>query len=292
MQGIITRGVGGFYYVLDAQGDTHQLRAQAKLRRAHIKPLVGDRVEFEPGDGEEDGWLKAVLPRATQLSRPPVANIDTVLIVVAAAAPEPDLLMADRLMIAARKCGVEIALAVNKLDLNPEKARAVVRQYRGADVFAEAVCARTGEGVDLLRERLRGRVHAVAGQSGAGKSTLLNALYGFGLKTGDVSRKIERGRHTTRHCELIPLEGGGMALDTPGFSLLETELCDPVLLKGFYPEFLPLEGKCRFCACYHASEPGCAVLAQVGTGQIDAERHARYVTLLEEMKTRWRERYG
>ena len=292
MQGIITRGVGGFYYVLDAQGNTHQLRAQAKLRRAHIKPMVGDRVEFEPGAGEDDGWLKAVEPRRCQLSRPPVANIDTVLIVAAAAAPEPDLLMLDRLLLAAREGGIEAVLAVNKRDLAPEAAERVLRQYRGAVAAAFGVCARTGEGVDALRERLRGSVHAVAGQSGAGKSTLLNALYGFGLQTGDVSHKIERGRHTTRHCELIPIPGGGMALDTPGFSLLETKLRDPVQLRECYPEFAPYEGQCRFSPCYHATEPDCAVRAAVEAGEIDPERHARYVELLEEMKIRWRERYG
>lgn len=292
MQGIITRGVGGFYYVLDAEGHTHQLRAQAKLRRAHVKPMVGDRVEFEPGNEEEDGWLKEVLPRKSQLARPPVANIDTVLVVIAAAAPEPDLMMADRLLLAARQGGIEAVIAVNKCDIAPETAEGIARQYRGAGADIFRVCASTGAGVETLRERLRGHVHAVAGQSGAGKSTLLNALYGFGLQTGGISRKIERGRHTTRHCELIPLEGGGMALDTPGFSLLETKLCDPVLLKGDYPEFQPYEGQCRFSPCYHATEPDCAVREAVETGKIDKERHARYMALLEEMRIRWRDRYG
>ncbi len=292
MQGIITRGVGGFYYVLDAQGKVHQLRAQAKLRRARITPMVGDRVEFTPGNEEEDGWLKAVLPRKSALTRPPVANIDTVLIVIATAAPAPDLMMADRLLLSARESGIEAVLAVNKQDLDPEAAESIARQYRGAGADVFSVCARTGAGVEALRERLRGRVHAVAGQSGAGKSTLLNALYGFGLQTGDVSRKIERGRHTTRRCELIPLEGGGMALDTPGFSLLETKLCDPVLIKDNYPEFQPYEGQCRFSPCFHATEPDCAVRAAVEAGEIDPERHARYVALLDEMKIRWRDRYG
>ena len=186
MQGIITRGVGGFYYALDAQGQIHQLRAQAKLRRAHLKPMVGDQVEFEPGTEEEDGWLKAILPRKSQLARPPVANIDTVLVVIAAAAPEPDLMMADRLLLAAREQRIEPVIAVNKGDIDPQTAEAIARQYRGAGADVFSVCARTGEGVEALRARLRGHVHAVAGQSGAGKSTLLNALYGFGLQTGDV----------------------------------------------------------------------------------------------------------
>ena len=153
------------------------------------------------------------------------------------------------------------------------------------------VCADTGEGLDALRERLRGKVHALAGQSGAGKSTMINALYGLDLETGDLSRKIERGKNTTRHCQLIPVEGGGMVLDTPGFSLLETELFDPVELKDSWPEFAPYEGGCYFQPCYHATEPRCAVREAVAAGKIDPRRHERYVALLDEMKQRWRDRY-
>ena len=154
------------------------------------------------------------------------------------------------------------------------------------------VSGRTGEAKEALRTLLLGQIHALAGQSGAGKSTLLNALHGFELKTGTVSRKIERGKHTTRHCELISVAGGGMALDTPGFSLLEIELCDPVLLKDAYPEFEEHEGNCFFAPCYHATEPKCAVRAAVDEDRIDPNRHARYVALLDEMKIRWRDRYG
>ena len=141
------------------------------------------------------------------------------------------------------------------------------------------------------REKQDKTVVALVGYTNAGKSTLLNALYGFGLQTGDVSRKIERGRHTTRHCELIPLEGGGMALDTPGFSLLETKLCDPVLLKDGYPEFAPYEGQCRFSPCYHLSEPGCAVLKAARAGEISQARLERYHLLLKKAQEAWRNRY-
>jgi len=292
LRGIVTRGVGGFYYVLDAGGNTHELRAQAKIRRARVTPMVGDRVEFEPGSGGGDGWLKAVLPRESALRRPPVANIDAVVVVVAAAAPSPDLMMADRLLIAARRGGIVPILVVNKRDLNPEAAEEILRQYRGAEVMPFAVSARSGEGVERLREALVGKVHALAGQSGAGKSTLLNALHGFSLETGDVSQRIERGRHTTRHVSLIPVAGGGMALDTPGFSLFETELLDPVLLKDSYPEFAPHEGKCFFSPCYHDSEPRCAARRAADEGEIDKNRYERYRALLEDMKIRWRDRYG
>lgn len=290
MQGILLKGVGGFYYARIEDESVYTLRAQGKLRRDRMKPKVGDRVEFSPGTGEEHGWILRVEPRKNELTRPPVANVDVIAIVVAAATPEPDLLLADRLMLNARRAGIGVQLVVSKCDLDPERAEAICRQYRGADANPIAVSSANGTGIDELREMLKGKIHALAGQSGAGKSTLINALYGLNTETGDLSKKIERGKNTTRHCELIPVSGG-MVLDTPGFSLLESDPFDPVELKDGYPEFAPYEGQCFFHPCYHATEPKCAVLNAVKEGAIDSERHARYVALLEETKERWRERY-
>ena len=291
MQATILQGIGGFYYAMDAGGAVHTLRAQGKLRRERTKPKVGDRVEIAPGEGGEHGWITAILPRRNALERPPVANIDVIVVVVAAATPQPDLLLADRLLLNARRAGIEARLAINKCDLDPDRADEIARQYRGAEVGPMKVSAATGEGLDALRAALAGRVHALAGQSGAGKSTLINALYGLGRQTGDLSRRIERGKNTTRSCELIPVPGGGMVLDTPGFSLLETALIDPVALKDGWPEFAPFEGRCFFQPCYHATEPRCAVRDAVAAGEIDPIRHGRYVELLDEMKMRWRDRY-
>ena len=291
ISGVILQGVGGFYTARDEAGREYTLRAQGKLRRERMKPKVGDHVALMPGEGEEHGWICRILPRRNELTRPPVANIDVIVIVVAAATPDPDLMMADRLMLNARRAGIAVQLAINKCDLNPGRAADIARQYRGAEASPVMLCAATGEGVEALRKRLRGRVHALAGQSGAGKSTLINALYGLTLETGDLSRRIERGRNTTRHCQLIPVAGGGMVLDTPGFSLLESEVFDPVALKESWPEFAPFEGKCYFQPCYHATEPRCAVREAVAEGQIDGRRHERYCLLLEDMKTRWRDRY-
>ena len=289
--GTILQGIGGFYYALDAGGTVHTLRAQGKLRRERMKPKVGDRVELSPGEGEEHGWILRILPRRNELVRPPVANIDVIVVVAAAATPDPDLMMVDRLLLNARRAGIEARLVINKSDLDADAASDIAEQYRGAAVEPLTVCADTGEGLDALREALHGKVHALAGQSGAGKSTMINALYGLDLETGSLSRKIERGRNTTRHCQLIPVEGGGMVLDTPGFSLLETEVFDPVELKDSWPEFAPHEGHCYFQPCYHATEPRCAVLDAVAAGKIDARRHARYAALLDEMRQRWRDRY-
>ena len=292
MVGTILKGIGGFYYAADETGTVCTLRAQGKLRRERLKPKVGDRVEMEPGEGEEHGWIVSVLPRRNELTRPPVANIDVILIVAAAAAPEPDLLMADRLMMIARRAGISVRLAVTKADLAPETAERICREYEGAEVSPIAVSSRTGEGIGALRESLKGKTHALAGQSGAGKSSLINALYGLELETGGLSAKIERGKNTTRHCELVAVPGGGMVLDTPGFSLLESDLFDPVELKDSWPEFMPYEGKCYFHPCYHATEPNCAVRQAVRDGAIDPQRHARYAELLEELKQNWRNRYG
>ena len=290
MRGILLKGVGGFYYARTEDESVYTLRAQGKLRRDRMKPKVGDRVEFSPGTGEEHGWILRVEPRKNELTRPPVANVDVIAIVVAAATPEPDLLLADRLMLNARRAGIGVQLVVSKCDLDPERAEAICRQYRGADANPIAVSSANGTGIDELREMVKGKIHALAGQSGAGKSTLINALYGLNTETGDLSKKIERGKNTTRHCELIPVSGG-MVLDTPGFSLLESDPFDPVELKDGYPEFAPYEGQSFFHPCYHATEPKCAVLNAVKEGAIDSERHARYVALLEETKERWRERY-
>lgn len=289
--GTILQGIGGFYTARDEDGREYILRAQGKLRRERMKPKVGDRVELIPGEGEEHGWICRILPRRNELVRPPVANIDVIVIVVAAATPDPDLMMVDRLMLNARRAGIAVQLVINKSDLSPDNAGDIVRQYWGAEVSPLQVCAATGAGMEALRERLRGRIHALAGQSGAGKSTMINALYGLDLETGDLSRKIDRGKNTTRHCQLIPVEGGGMVLDTPGFSLLESGVFDPVELKDSWPEFTPYEGQCYFQPCYHATEPRCAVLDAVAAGKIDDRRHGRYIALLDEMKLRWRDRY-
>lgn len=291
MTGIILRGIGGFYYVCDETGAIHQLRAQAKIRRVRLTPLVGDRVEFEPAKGEMDGWLKEILPRDNSLVRPSVANIDLIVLVAAAASPKIDSLLIDRMLISARKANIEAMLVVNKCDLDRETAEDIRRRYSCAGIDVMTTSAETGEGVDALRKRLSGLTHAFGGQSGVGKSSLINALYSFDLTVGRVSDKIERGKHTTRRCELIPLKGGGRVLDTPGFSLLETDLIEPKSVSSLYPEFFPYEGKCRFSPCYHAGEPDCCVKDALAEGAFPRERYESYIEILNEMKERWKNRY-
>ena len=297
MEGVIVRGRGGFYTVRDSQGQEFILRAKKKFRRQRITPLVGDRVYFTPGEGkeegkEEDGWLEEILPRTSCCLRPPVANI-TLLCIVAAPQPEPDWLLVDKLLIFARKQGIHTLLILNKADLpNSEETAALAKaMYAGAETEICCVSAQNGLAADQLLQYLKGHTCCFSGQSGVGKSTLLNALFGLTQETGDISRKIQRGKNTTRHAELFSF-GDIRVIDTPGFSLLEMDdVFDPVLLRDFYPEFEPYAGACRFSPCYHGTEPGCAVLQAAREGKINMQRLERYHTLLADCRQAWRERY-
>lgn len=290
VRGTLMRGMGGFYTVVDERGEQFTLRCKKKFRRMHLSPLVGDEVLFTPGEGEEHGWLEEILPRKTECIRPPVANVSLLLIAVSPT-PAPDMLLIDRLMIRARMQGMKMLLVVTKGDLDNTLPEELRKQYAGADVPVYPVCAATGEGLEALREAMRGELCCMAGQSGVGKSTLLNALLDLELETGEISRKIQRGKNTTRHAEML-IKDGLRVLDTAGFSLLELDGgMDPVTLKDYYPEFAEHEGACRFTPCFHDREPGCAVTAACEAGDIDPQRLARYRELLAEVKTAWRDRY-
>ena len=289
-EGVIVKGVGGLYYARGEDGGTHVLRARGIFRRRHITPMVGDRVRFTPGQGEEHGWVEEILPRESQLVRPPVANV-RYLVIVLAPAPAPDYLLIDTLIAMALRQGIRPALVVNKGDLDGGTYEAVQSDYAGLGAPLLAVSALSGQGMDGLRSLLASGVCCLAGQSGVGKSTLLCAATGLRLQTGEISQKIHRGRHTTRHAELL-FSGEYRVLDTPGFSLLELwEGLEPIRLKEYYPEFAPYEGQCRFSPCYHLSEPGCAVLKAARAGEISQARLERYHLLLKKAQEAWRNRY-
>ena len=290
LRGTLTQILGGFYTVETSNGERYTLRCKKKFRHARVTPLVGDEILFTPGEGEELGWLEDILPRRSECLRPPVANVECLVLVVAPV-PEPDLLLIDRLLARARAQGISALLVVGKSDLDPKLAETLSEEYRLAEVPVIAVSARTGEGLDELRDAMRGHLCCFAGQSGVGKSSLLRALTGLELEVGSLSEKIARGRNTTRKAELLTA-AGLRVFDTAGFSLLEPEKdTDPTTLKERYPEFLPYEGQCRFDSCCHDREPGCAVTRAAAEGLLPPERLSRYRTLLSELRETWRNRY-
>ena len=290
-RGILVRGIGSFYTVRDSEKQEYTLRCKKKFKHEKMTPLVGDDVLFIPGQGEEHGWLEAILPRRTCCLRPPVANVNCLVIVVAPV-PEPDLLLVDRQISRAFCQGMEVLMIVNKTDLDDTLAEKIGLEYVHTGIRVIGASAKNGTGLDIIRKALYGnKLCCFTGQSGAGKSTMLNALLDLDLETGDISRKISRGKNTTRHTELIE-KNGIRVMDTAGFNLLEAEnAMEPDKLKDRYPEFRPYEGKCRFRECLHDREPGCAVVEAASSGLISEGRLRRYRILLAETKEVWRSRY-
>lgn len=280
-QGVIMKALSGFYYV-DVAGRTITCRGRGKLRYEKVKPLVGDRVEVSLGS-DDAGTVDAVLPRRNQFSRPAVANVDQLVILASRVNPVTDPFLIDRLTAMAEGRGCQVVICINKCD--QDRADELYNVYRSVGFPTLRVSAVTGEGTGELKTLLAGKVSAFTGNSGVGKSSILNALEPtFALETGEVSDKLGRGRHTTRHVELFRV-GGGLAADTPGFSSLEgdaLELPDKDLLAGSFREFAPYLDQCRFVGCSHRKEAGCAVLAAVAAGKIPQSRHQSYCRLYEE----------
>lgn len=291
VQGTILKGVGSFYAVLCGDGKTYICKARGKFRISGVTPLPGDRVEFELVSDEE-GYMRAILERKNSFVRPAVANVDQLVIVMSASAPRPDLLLTDRLLLAAARCGVAPVLLLNKSDERDEALERDIRmQYAPTGYRVLVTSAYTGEGLIALKEALTGKVSCFTGQSAVGKSSLLNALLPeLALEVGGLSKKTERGRHTTRHAQLVPAYGGAV-VDTPGFSLLETRELEPEELSRFYPEMRESAGSCYFTACLHITEPDCAVKALLETGGLSSGRYERYVQLVKELIEMRKHRY-
>ena len=283
-EGRIRKALSGFYYV-DTGSEVLTCRARGKFRKEGISPLVGDRVEVrELGNGE--GFVEAILPRKNAFSRPAVANIDQLVIVASQAIPVTDPFLIDRVIAIAEGNHCESIVCIHAIIITFIQELAAI--YEQAGFLTVQVSAETGEGLDRLRELISGKVSAFTGNSGVGKSSILNALKpGVSLETGDVSEKLGRGRHTTRHVELIRLSCGAMVADTPGFSSFDTErmeLCRKEELAGRFREFAPYRDRCQFQDCAHLKEKGCAVLAAVKAGEIPKSRHDSYVRLYEQAK--------
>lgn len=291
LKGEIREGRGGLYTVRDEHGQEHVLRARGRFRLDGLTPLPGDRVMFSPRSGDEHGWVEQILPRVSLCPRPPVANIEIMLLVVAEE-PLADWLLVDKLLLMARRQGITPVLAVNKCDLGHRTLDEARAAYARADVPVLAVSANTGAGMEQVRAHLRGGLSCLAGQSGVGKSALLSTLLGVDLVSGAISERTRRGKQTTRHTTLL-YRDGLKVLDTPGFSLLDLPAdMPPEELPHSYPEFEPYGHLCRFQPCLHRGEPGCAAGQAEKDGLLHPGRMARYRELLNQLDTAWRERYG
>lgn len=291
MQGKIIKGIAGFYYVHVAGSGVYECKAKGIFRKDGVKPLVGDDVEMEvTHEKDMEGNIMRILPRKNELVRPAVANIDQALVVFAVTKPKPHFNLLDRFLVMMETKEIPAILCFNKADIagNAEIAglKAVYENCGYPLIFTSA---KKEENIDRLKELLQGKTTAVAGPSGVGKSSLINRLQsGVKMETGSISRKIERGKHTTRHSELIMLGDESYIMDTPGFSSLYAGNMEKEDLKYCFPEFAPYEGKCRFNGCGHIHEPGCAVKQAADEGKIHRIRYEDYVMMYRELQERKR----
>lgn len=289
MQGKIIKGIAGFYYVHIENKGIYECKAKGIFRKDKLKPLVGDDVEVEIlNEEEKTGNITVLMPRRNTLLRPAAANVDQALVIFAITKPTPSLNLLDRFLIMMRQHALPCIICFNKQDIaGDEECRLLAQTYENCGCRVLFLSALTEEGVEELKALLKHKTTTVAGPSGVGKSSLINRLQNKTvMETGDISRKVERGRHTTRHSELIAMGENTYIMDTPGFSSLGIFELEKEELAEFYPEFKPFEPDCRFKGCSHVSEPVCGVKAALERGLVSRIRYNNYTLLYEELKSR------
>lgn len=282
--GMIVKVSGGFYTV-ELAGGLIECRARGIFRKDNFQPCVGDTAVVSRNE-DGSGCVDEILERKNVLVRPPLANLDAMVVVVSIQDPAPNLFVTDKFIAVLEHKRIEPVIAITKSDLQDACGLAAI--YENAGFSAHVISSETGEGVDGLRESLKGRFSAFSGNSGVGKSSLLNAIDArLGLEVGQTSKKLGRGRHTTRTVEIFTLENGGRVADTPGFStvdLLQMSEIDKYELPQCFREFAPHVKNCRFDDCTHTSEPGCGVLLAVQNGEISQKRHTSYLQMFDQLK--------
>ena len=284
IEGIILKSTGGFYYV-EAVDAIYECKARGIFRKKNNSPKVGDRVEISVPEGDGYCAIEKILPRKNTLRRPPLANIDILVIVVSTVEPSPNYLVIDKMTAAAADNSIEPVIVISKSDLS--SARELLDVYEKSGIASFAYSSDNPASADCIKDYLRGKVSAFTGNSGVGKSTLLNVLYPeLSLETGEISDKLGRGRHTTRTVELFKVDGGYVA-DTPGFSTVDLErynMIDKDNIQYCFPEFRPYLTTCKFTSCAHICEKGCSIIDAVEKGIIPLSRHKSYVAMYNEVK--------
>ena len=287
MQGKIIKGIAGFYYVHVEGHGVYECKAKGIFRKEHVKPLVGDDVDVDVLDEKEKlGNIRRILPRKSALIRPAVANVDQALILFAIVKPDPNFNLLDRFLIRMERQNLPTIICFNKQDIATSEEKDSLRSaYESCGYQVLFISVLENEGVESVRKLLFGKTTTLAGPSGVGKSSLINKLSPMAnMETGAISEKIERGRHTTRHSEIIALGEETYIVDTPGFTSLDISEITKEELGGYYPEFLQYEPACKFRGCAHMSEPSCGVKEAVETGKISRVRFENYRMLYQELK--------
>ena len=287
----IIKGIAGFYYCVGDEGVVYECKAKGVFRNEKMKPLVGDDVEIVILDAENHkGNIVEILPRRNELVRPNVANVDGALVIFAVKQPEPNLNLLDRFLIMMEQRDLPCAICFNKEDMITEaEKKQFASVYGGTDYPIFHTSARNRSGVEELVEFMRGKTWVVAGPSGVGKSSLINCLQDHTVVlTGEISHRNERGKHTTRHSEIYPVDSNTYIMDTPGFTLLDVFSVEKESLRFYYPEFDAYEGTWRYVGCTHIHEPGCSVQEAVAAGKINQIRYENYRIIFQELMNKRR----
>ena len=284
MQGKIIKGIAGFYYIYAEDGNVYECKAKGIFRKDNFKPLVGDNVEITVlNEEEKEGSVTSILPRRNSLIRPAVANVDQAFLIFAMENPKPNFLLLDRFLIMMKQQEIPAVICFNKKDVGEkEEMEKLYEIYTGCGYRVVLSSTYEGEGMDEIHEILKGKTTVVAGPSGVGKSSITNCMQGeVQMETGEISKKLKRGKHTTRHSQVIPVEKNTFLVDTPGFSSLYLTDMKEEELRDYFPEFVMYEPQCRFQGCMHIHEPGCAVKKALSEGKISQQRYDNYLALYE-----------